>query len=246
MIDRVRDWGNILTGNTGYEIATALAESGGDVDLLTSNRFHLAAVLHAPGRAPGSICATGFTSHAQLKRELATLMARRTYDAVLMTAAVADDAPVRAYEVLRRSSGESGEETWVVRDVQAGKVKSTFPELAVLGQRTEKVVDLFRTEWRHNGLLVKFKLEVDTSDNELIRIGGASRRASGADYLVANTLEMTTGPRAGANLVGEGTTEWVPRAKLALRLQSLVTTGTTGSRRESLREAGRGAMARQL
>src|SRR5436190_14632165 len=42
-IDRVRDWGNIFTGNTGYAIAGALAKLG-DVDLLTSNRAHLAAL----------------------------------------------------------------------------------------------------------------------------------------------------------------------------------------------------------
>ena len=87
MIDRVRDWGNIFTGNTGYEIAKALADAGGDVDLLTSNRSHLAEVLHAPRRPSGSLHAVAFTSHEQLKRELASLTAHQTYDAVLMTAA---------------------------------------------------------------------------------------------------------------------------------------------------------------
>ena len=61
MIDRVRDWGNIFTGNSGYEIAKALAEAGGDVDLLTSNRSHLAEVLHAPGRPSSSLRAIGLS-----------------------------------------------------------------------------------------------------------------------------------------------------------------------------------------
>lgn len=243
MIDRVRDWGNIFTGNTGYEIAKALADLAGDVDLLTSNRSHLAEVLHAPPQRSGSLRAIGFTSHEQLKRELVGLTAQHMYDAVLMTAAVSDYGPVRTYEVVRRSMGKTREEAWVVRNAQAGKIKSTHPEIAILGKRTEKLVDLFRTEWRHNGLLVKFKLEVGVPDDELLRIGDASRRASGADYLVANTLEMTAGPRAGAYLLGEGTSEWVPRARLAPRLQSLVTTETTGPRRESLRAAASGAMA---
>jgi hypothetical protein len=41
-IDRVRDWGNVFTGNTGFAIARALAATARRGDLLTSNRAHLA------------------------------------------------------------------------------------------------------------------------------------------------------------------------------------------------------------
>ena len=218
MIDRVRDWGNIFTGNTGYDIARALADAGGEVDLVTSNRTHLAEVAAAPPRPHGVVRANGFISHAELKMALAALMTRRTYDAVFMTAAVADYAPARVYEVLSRSPGEGGEETWTVRDAHAGKVSSSHREIAVLGRRTEKLIDLYRPEWGHHGLLVKFKLEVGVSRERLIQIGDISRRASGADYLVANTLEMTSGPDAGALLIGHGTCEWVQRQDLPRRL----------------------------
>ena len=50
---------------------------------------------------------------------------------------------------------------------------------------------------------MKFKLEVGITKDELIRIGQASRVSSGADYLVANTLEMVEGPNAGAFLLSE-------------------------------------------
>ncbi len=103
------------------------------------------------------------------------------------------------------------------------KVKSAdYDEIAVLGQRTEKLVDLFRTAWGHSGLLVKFKLQVGIGRDELITIGQASRRASGADYLVANTLEMVEGSEAGAYLLSEGGAEWVARAELASRLVDIV------------------------
>jgi hypothetical protein len=71
--------------------------------------------------------------------------------------------------------------------------------------------------------LVKFKLEVGVAPEELLRIADASRRASGADYLVANTLDMVRGEGAGAFLVGDAGHEWVPRPQLAVRMVRLVT-----------------------
>ena len=217
-IDAVRDWGNIFTGNTGLAIATALVELG-DVDLLTSNHAHLSQVRKYP-----RIHASGFTSHAELQAALAALMARFSYDAIFMTAAVADYRPTGVFAVLERTadSNSAGRERWVVKDIQAGKVKSTHAAIAVLGEPTEKIVDLFRGEWKYAGLLVKFKLEVGISRDELIRIGQASRRTSGADYLVANTLDMVEGAQAGAFLLGDAAEEWVPRAALAVRMAELV------------------------
>jgi len=217
-IDDVRDWGNIFTGNTGFEIAKALAAAG-EVDLLTSNREHLASA------AAATIRASGFVTHEELKGAIATLLARGAYDAVFMTAAVTDYKPQRVYEVVERHADpvNPGTETWRVRDAQAGKVKSTFAEMAVLGRRTEKLVDLFRTEWKHRGLLVKFKLEVGISREELLRVGEASRRASGANYLVANTLDMVQGPDSGAFLLGDAGHEWVARANLPQRMVALAT-----------------------
>jgi phosphopantothenoylcysteine synthetase/decarboxylase len=218
MIDRVRDWGNIFTGNTGYAIARALTPLG-QVDLLTSNRAHV-----AQAEADG-IHAAPFTSHADLKEALGTLLARQKYDAIFMTAAVADYAPAGVFQVVdRKPAAADGTETWTVRNVQADKVKSTFSNIAVLGQPTEKLVDRFRGEWKHTGLLVKFKLEVGVAPDELIRIGQASRRASGADYLVANTLDMVTGGeggRAGAYVLSETGYEFVPRPHLAAWLAEI-------------------------
>ena len=222
-IDAVRDGGTVFTGNTGLAIARALADVG-EVDLLTSNRGHLAALAEAAGTAAGgatrnAIHASAFTTHEELKGSLAAVLARHRYAAVFMTAAVADYRPRRAYEVLERiPEVEGGAERWRVRDVQAGKVKSSYSSIAILGERTEKLVDLFRTEWGHRGILVKFKLEVGIGRDELLRVGEASRVASGADYLVANTLEMVEGPGAGAFLLSGAGHEWVPRAELAPRL----------------------------
>src|SRR5436190_9085054 len=88
-IDRVRDWGNIFTGNTGYAIACELAKLG-EVDLLTSNRPHLAA-LERP------IHGTPFASHQELKAALEAVLGQNQYDAIFMTAAVADYRPAGSF-----------------------------------------------------------------------------------------------------------------------------------------------------
>jgi phosphopantothenate---cysteine ligase (CTP) len=220
-IDAVRDWGNVFTGNTGLAIAQALAEVG-EVDLLTSNRAHLSNAA-AGGEARHAIRASAFTTHEELKAALTAAMAQHRYAAAFMTAAVADYKPRHVFEVLGRSrAGEAGTERWLVRDVQAGKVKSTFQSIAVVGERTEKLVDLFRSKWADTGLLVKFKLEVGIGREELLRVGEASRVASGADYLVANTLGMVEGSTAGAFLLGAEGHEWVTRRELPARLVDLV------------------------
>lgn len=218
-IDQVRDWGNIFTGNTGFAIARAMAELG-EVDLLSSNHVHLASLPELS--LPHAIRGRPFTTHAELRALLAEQMASQSYDAVFMTAAVADYKPVRTYRVISREPGADGQERWVVQDVQAPKVTSTHGQIAVLAEKTEKLVDLFRSEWGYRGLLVKFKLEVGRTKDELIEIGQQSRVASGADYLVANTLDMVGGSAAGAYLIGPEEVEWVARANLPQRLRGLV------------------------
>lgn len=224
-VDRVRDWGNVFTGQTGYAIARALADVG-PVDLVTSNREHFRELAREGGEGVPDrpLRAVAFTSHGDLRAALAALVATHAYAGVVMSAAVSDYAPHRAYEVVDRRpdpAAGDGREVWSVRDAQADKVKSTFEEVAVLGRRTAKLVDLFRTEWGYRGLLVKFKLEVGIDRDRLIEVGQASRRASGADYLVANTLDMVAGAGAGAYLLSDAGAEWVGRASLPGRLRTL-------------------------
>src|SRR6185295_2685750 len=106
--------------------------------------------------------------------------------------------PAGVFQVVERTPDGPDTETWRVRNVAAPKVKSNHAQIAILGEQTEKIVDLFRREWGHEGLLFKFKLEVGIARDELLRIGRASRVASGANYLVANTLDMVEGEGAGA------------------------------------------------
>jgi phosphopantothenoylcysteine synthetase/decarboxylase len=213
-IDDVRAWSNIFTGGTGLAIAKHFARDCA-VDLVTSNRSHLA------GLEP-SIRGHAFTSHVDLSETLGGLIKANAYDAILMTAAVADYAPVGSFAVESVEQRADGTQAWIVRDVQAPKIKSTHGRVAVMGERTPKIVDRFRRDWGYRGLLIKFKLEVAIDDAKLIEVARASRRTSDADYIVANTLAMTTGERAGAYLLTDTLQEWVERDALAMRLRALV------------------------
>ncbi len=217
-IDAVRDWGNIFTGNTGLAIARALRAIG-EVDLLTSNGAHRAQIAASGDEGLRGI---GFSDHADLRGKLAGLMKTRGYDGVFMAAAVSDYRPAGAYRIVSREKRNDGREAWVVEDVQAGKVSGSYEEIAVAGERTEKIIDLFRGDWGYRGLLVKFKLEVGRTREELVAIGRASRLVSGADYLVANTLDMVDGEAAGAYLIGATGEIWVAREQLADRLVDVV------------------------
>src|SRR3954468_985435 len=217
-IDRVRDWGNIFTGRTGLAIARALTTIG-SVDLLTSNQQHLDEL----EKEGGAIEAHGFLSHGMLMGELGALMSSVKYDAVFMTAAVSDYKPSGVWEIIERVGAENAaEQTWKVRRLSGEKISSAHWEIAVVGEHMAKIVDLFRREWGYQGLLVKFKLEVGLRKDELIAVGKKSREASGADYLVANTLEMVEGQQAGAFLIGKDGEEWVTRERLAGRMVELV------------------------
>jgi phosphopantothenoylcysteine synthetase/decarboxylase len=74
-------------------------------------------------------------------------------------------------------------------DRSAGKVKSNEPELWLRLVRAPKLIDRVRQEWGFRGVLVKFKLEVDVSEDELLAIAERSRAHSDADLMTANTLE---------------------------------------------------------
>ncbi len=215
-IDRVRDWGNIFTGNTGFAIAEALARIG-HVDLLTSNAAHFRQL-----ESSSLIEGIAFRSHSDLVTALEQRMRTQSYDGIFMTAAVSDYKPVETVEIVsRENTGRDGEQCWIVRNVQAEKVKSTYANIAVAGARTEKIIDLFRSRWNFHKLLVKFKLEVGIDDEQLIEIGQRSRLASAANFLVANTLDMVSGARAGAYLLSDAGSQWVARLDLPDKLRSL-------------------------
>jgi len=192
-LDRVRCITNIFSGRTGTGIALRAAELGHSVTLLTSH----------PELAGDR---TGLRVHSyRTFNDLETLMAREiasgSYAAIIHAAAVNDYLLVGTFT--RR-----GEE---FVDVSAAKVKGNHEELWLQMRPAPKLVDQVRGEWRFTGKLVKFKLEVNATDAELLDIAEKSRVHSGADLMVANTLE---GMGEWA-FIGAGDYRRVSRAELA-------------------------------
>jgi phosphopantothenoylcysteine synthetase/decarboxylase len=233
-IDKVRCLTNIFSGRTGAGIALEAHRRGHNVTLLTSHPevipelgvgAHLAARWHLfPYRTFDEL-------HALMREKIAG----QGLDVVIHCAAVSDYlaagiyAPAqgtRFFEKSGRWQADAG--TAALVDRRAGKVKSDDPELWLRLVRAPKLVDAIRTDWGFLGVLVKFKLEVGVSDEQLLQAAEASRKQSAADLMVANTLEGAgtyafLGPRDGAY-------QRVERAELAARLLDAVAQSHGGRR----------------
>jgi phosphopantothenate---cysteine ligase (CTP) len=188
-IDRVRCITNIFTGRTGANIALAAYHRGHHVTLATSHPETIAQQTLDPSR---------WQSHSyRTFRQLEALMTQHIADeklgAVVHCAAVNDYDVAGIYAPAPDGEFDPGDKKWHgnrhMIKCGAGKIKSDHPELWLRLVRTPKLVDKIRAEWQFRGILVKFKLEVGVSDDELLTIAEKSRQQSQADWMVANTLE---------------------------------------------------------
>jgi len=177
MIDQVRGVTNIFRGQTGTKITKYLHYRGYNVTLLTSN------ARLAGQRKKARWRVRKYRTFNELLHLMQEEICSGTYDAVIHSAAVSD------YEVA---------DVWV-KDIDgrlvmidnSKKISSEHEELFFRSVKTEKIVDLIRAPWDFKGYLVKFKLQVGITDDELLKIAEASRTHSDADMIVANCLEWS-------------------------------------------------------
>jgi phosphopantothenate---cysteine ligase (CTP) len=224
-IDRVRGITNIFTGRTGTRIALRAHERGHVVTLLTS---HPEVVPDLCGGPPPSErwSIRVYKTFDDLHHLMAEIISGGGVDAVVHCAAVSDYQPAGIFAPAPgtrfRDDGrwESDNAAPALVDRAAAKVKSDEAELWLRLVRTPKLIDLIRKDWRFRGILVKFKLEVGLSDEQLQEVAECSRRQSNADLMVANTLE---GSNAWAYLGPvDGRYQRVARRELAARLLDAV------------------------
>jgi phosphopantothenoylcysteine synthetase/decarboxylase len=192
LIDRVRVITNIFTGRTGARIAQHAHERGHTVSLLTS---HPEVLTGHPGAERWSV--RPYRTFEDLQQGMEQALLAGGLDAVIHCAAVSDYQAAGVYAPAPNTRFRAGDGRWESRDDSApalldraaGKVKSDEPELWLRLVRAPKLVDRIRGDWRFGGVLVKFKLEVGISDDQLLEVAERSRRQSDADLMVANTLE---------------------------------------------------------
>jgi phosphopantothenoylcysteine synthetase/decarboxylase len=223
-IDRVRCIINVFTGRTGAAIALRAWGRGHTVTLLTS---HPEAItdLH-PGKPPETCWSlVRYRTFDDLRDLMAHQISGGAPDAVIHSAAVSDYLVDGVFGAADGSSFDANSGRWTVRttpSMTAGKVKSDAPELWLRLVKAPKLIDHVRGNWGFRGVLVKFKLEVGVTDDALLDVAERSRRQSGADLMVANTLDGASewaflGPLAGRY-------ERVARPELADRLLGAVET----------------------
>jgi phosphopantothenate-cysteine ligase/phosphopantothenoylcysteine decarboxylase/phosphopantothenate--cysteine ligase len=188
-IDRVRCITNVFTGRTGAAIAVEAHRRGHAVTLLTSHPETIDSV--------NGIECVSYRTFDELSSALAGRVQRGGLDAIVHCAAVSDYYCEGVYAPSRGTWFDPTNLTWHgdpprLVDRAAEKVKSDAPELWLQLTKTPKLVDRVRRDWGFRGILVKFKLEVGVSLDELLAVAENSRLQSDADWMVANTLESVT------------------------------------------------------
>ena len=227
-IDQVRCITNIFSGRTGTRIALHAQERGHHVHLLTSHP-EVVAELH-PGTSLRSDqwCVRPYRTFDELQEAMDAGIGRPGLDAVIHCAAVNDYHAAGVYAAAPGTRFDADTGQWsagnaaqpTLQDRSAGKIKSDLPELWLRLVRAPKLADKIRSEWGFRGVLVKFKLEVGSSEPALLEVAERSRRQSDADLMVANTLE---GSASWAYLGPiQGTYQRLDRADLAPRLLEAV------------------------
>jgi phosphopantothenate-cysteine ligase/phosphopantothenoylcysteine decarboxylase/phosphopantothenate--cysteine ligase len=170
-IDKVRIISNIFKGKTGTDIANYFAQKH-EVTLITSNdsldRENISHIHE-------------YKTFWELHHTMENLIKNNHYDIIIHSAAVSD------YEVEGIYSKQQNNLVYVDN---TSKVSSSYPELFLKLIPTPKIIDQIRP-WGFKGKLIKFKLQVNITDDQLIKIAEQSRIDSKADAIVANCLEWS-------------------------------------------------------
>jgi phosphopantothenoylcysteine synthetase/decarboxylase len=193
-IDRVRCLTNIFTARTGTAIASHAHSRGHRVTLMTSRPEAILELQPRAALTSDRWRPLRFRTFSDLENLMAQELATAGYDTVIHSAAVSDYAVAGVFAPVSGTQFSIGSRTWTgdppaLVDRGQGKVKSNEPELWLRLVPTPKLVDKVRTAWSFSGVLVKFKLEVGVSEQQLLEIAEQSRRHSRAELMVANTLE---------------------------------------------------------
>jgi len=217
-IDKVRCISNIFKGSTGFNIAKAIGYAGNEVVLIANKKV----LYEYLGDLPNRFDIHTYKTYDELAELMARLIPDGEFDAIIHSAAVSD---YKATDVMvgEKVTIDGVTKPVYMKSVMKGKVKSDHDELYIKLERTEKLIDKIRTEWGFEGKLIKFKLEVDVTDEELLSIAKSSREHSGADYIVANALDtFKDWDTPSMFILGNELQEKTSRRELPMKLHKLL------------------------
>ena len=161
-LDKIRVITNVFTGALGLLIAKEAVKSGAMTTLLLGPSPLLLAA-----KLPKNLKIIRFNFFDELYKLMKKEISSRRYDVVIHSAAVADFMPEKNTE---------------------GKISSENKNLVIKLKPNPKIADKIK-EWDPKIFLVKFKLEVNRTQKELIKRAYKSTRVSRADLVVANDFK---------------------------------------------------------
>lgn len=204
-IDNVRTISNIFKGRTGTSIALCAAIKH-DVTLIANS-----ASKQMLSGNPNSerINFIKYTTFDELEALMEQEIRNGGYDAIVHSSAVSDYRPIDVMAHYPHDYYNKG-----LHSIKAAKVSSDYPEIYIKCVQTPKLIDYIREPWGFKGMLVKFKLQVGITKEELLEIAHKSRNVSSANFIVANVLDDFNQPSPNMYICGDGVLETVSRVDL--------------------------------
>jgi len=195
-IDKVRTISNVFKGRTAADICCYMSR---DNECTLIGNPGMQDMIHYPSKIDDFIEYRTYDElYDAMKNEIQGTKYDQKYDCIIHSAAVSD------YYV----SGVLDENYQKLDNSK--KVSSSHNKMYLELSPTKKIIDEIRG-WGFDGILVKFKLQVGISDEELIKIAQKSRRDSNADIIVANCLEWS---KEKAFIISKGSIRSVKRHSL--------------------------------
>lgn len=197
-IDHVRTISNIFKGRTGTSIAWHAAKDN-EVTLIGNPGSN--EMLQAPGMIDRErkLNLITYKTFDELEAVMEREIRGGNYDAIIHSAAVSDYRPVDVLAPLPHDYYNKG-----MVSIKADKVSSDHPEIYIKCVQTPKLIDYIREPWGFKGVLVKFKLQVGITKEQLLEIARNSRKVSSADLIVANVLDDFNQPSPNMYICGDG------------------------------------------
>lgn len=191
-IDQVRSITNNATGRLGSIIANTFLKDGHKVTLITTK------LAIKPEKHKNLTIIT--IESVQDLMEILELHVK-TADAIVHSMAVSDYTPIYMTD-FKKVTNTKHLEDLLLKNNQSPKISSQSDYQVLFLKKTPKVIQYIK-QWNPSIKLFGFKLLVDVSKEELIKVAQKSLLTNHADFILANDLKDITNTQHKALLISE-------------------------------------------